>query len=73
MTGEMTLRGNVLPIGGLREKILAAKRLGITQIILPEDNRADAGELTEWILSGMTLHFVSNVEEVFKLALKAGK
>ena len=72
MTGEMTLRGSVLPIGGLREKILAAKRLGLTQIILPEDNKTDVSELSEWVLAGMKLHFVSNVEEVFKLALKAG-
>lgn len=71
MTGELTLRGSVLPIGGLREKVLAAKRLGITQIILPEDNKSDASELSPWVLSGMTLHFVSNVEEVFKLALRA--
>ncbi|MDO5115403.1 MAG: endopeptidase La [Synergistaceae bacterium] len=72
MTGEMTLHGNVLPIGGIREKILAAKRLGIKDILLPEDNRADVSELSEWILKGMKLHYVSDISEVFELALRAG-
>ena len=70
MTGEMTLRGNVLPIGGIREKILAAKRLGIKDIILPEDNRADISELNSWVLEGMRLHYVSRMEEVLSLALR---
>ena len=70
MTGEMTLHGSVLPIGGIREKILAAKRLGIKDIILPEANRPDAAELSEWILSGMKLHHVSNISKVFELALR---
>lgn len=73
MTGEMTLHGNVLPIGGIREKILAAKRLGIKDIILPEANRPDAAELSEWILSGMKLHHVSNIAKVFELALRPGE
>lgn len=71
MTGEMTLHGRVLPIGGIREKILAAKRLGIKDIILPEDNRPDAAELGQWVLKGMKLHYVSDVSKVFDLALGA--
>lgn len=75
MTGELTLRGAVLPIGGVREKILAAKRSGIYSVILPKENRVDVDELAEWARDGMTFHFVSDVDEVFKLALApaAGK
>lgn len=73
MTGELTLRGNVLPIGGIREKILAAKRIGITEIILPEANRPDISELNNWVLEGMNLHFVSRIETVFELALMKGE
>ena len=69
MTGEMTLHGNVLSIGGVREKILAAKRYGIKDIILPISNKADTSELSEWVLSGMHLHFVSDISEVFAFAL----
>lgn len=70
MTGEMTLHGNVLPIGGIREKILAAKRHGIKKLILPEDNRPDVEELSDWIKSGMKIHYVSKMSTVFQLALK---
>lgn len=73
MTGEMTLHGSVLPIGGVREKILAAKRLGIKDVILPEDNKSDAAELSSWVLKGMKLHYVSNVTKVFELALRPGE
>ena len=73
MTGEMTLHGNVLPIGGVREKILAAKRLGIKDVILPDDNKPDAAELSPWVLKGMKLHYVSNVTKVFELALRPGE
>lgn len=73
MTGEMTLHGNVLPIGGVREKILAAKRLGIRDVILPDDNKPDAAELSPWVLKGMKLHYVSNVTKVFELALRPGE
>jgi len=69
MTGEMTLHGEVLPIGGAREKILAAKRAGIKKLILPEDNRAEVQELSEWILSGIKIYYVQSVEKVFELAL----
>ena len=70
MTGEMTLHGDVLPIGGIREKMLAAKRLGIKKLILPEDNKSDVGELGDWIKTGMKIHFVSKITSVFQLALK---
>jgi ATP-dependent Lon protease len=71
MTGEMTLHGNILPIGGIREKILAAKRLGINKLIIPADNKDDVVELKKWITDGMELNYVSSITEVFKLALKA--
>ncbi len=70
MTGEMTLHGDVLPIGGVREKILAAKRLGIKKLIVPEDNKPDVEELGDWIKSGMKIHYVSKISSVFQLALK---
>lgn len=70
MTGEMTLRGKVLPIGGVKEKLLAAKRAGITDIILCEDNRKDVAEINEMYLKGLTLHFVHDISEVLKEALQ---
>jgi ATP-dependent Lon protease len=69
MTGEITLRGTVLPIGGVREKVLAAKRNGIRTVILPKENSVDVDELAEWASDGMTFHYVDNVSEVFNLAL----
>ena len=69
MTGEMTLRGKVLPIGGVKEKLLAAKRAGITDIILCEDNRKDVSEINEIYLKGLNLHYVHDISEVIKLAL----
>lgn len=69
MTGEITLIGDVLPVGGLNEKLLAAKRLGITQIILPEKNRKDMGELQPDLLEGLHLRFVRTMREVLKLAM----
>ena len=70
MTGEMTLRGKVLPIGGVKEKLLAAKRAGITDIILCEDNRKDVAEINEMYLKGLNLHFVHDISEVLKEALQ---
>ena len=70
MTGEMTLRGKVLPIGGVKEKLLAAKRAGITDIILCEDNRKDVSEINEIYLKGLNLHFVHDISEVLKKALQ---
>ncbi|MDR3255854.1 MAG: endopeptidase La [Synergistaceae bacterium] len=69
MTGEITLRGTVLPIGGVREKALAAKRNGINTVIFPKENNVDVDELAEWARQGMAFHYVSNVSEVFNLAL----
>ena len=71
MTGEMTLRGKVLPIGGVKEKLLAAKRAGITDIILCEDNRKDVAEINEIYLKGLKLHFVHDISEVIEKALQA--
>lgn len=70
MTGEMTLHGEVLPIGGVREKILAAKRMGIKKLLIPADNRIEAEELSDWILSGVNVCYVKTISEVFELALK---
>ena len=69
MTGEMTLRGKVLPMGGVKEKLLAAKRAGITDIILCEDNRKDVAEINEIYLKGLKLHFVRDISEVIEKAL----
>ena len=69
MTGEITLRGRVLPVGGIKEKILAAKRAGIKEIILCSDNRKDIEEIPAIYLKGLTFHYVTNVKEVFRLAL----
>ena len=69
MTGEMTLRGKVLPIGGVKEKLLAAKRAGITDIILCEDNRKDVAEINEIYLKGLKLHYVHDISEVLSIAL----
>ncbi|MBU0982838.1 MAG: endopeptidase La [candidate division Zixibacteria bacterium] len=69
MTGEITLSGDVLPIGGLNEKLLAAKRAGITEIILPARNRKDTVELQKELLDGMTLHYVRTIGEAVKLAM----
>ena len=64
MTGEITLRGKVLPIGGLKEKLLAAHRAGIFEVILPKDNEKDLAEVPENLRSAMKLHFVDTMDEV---------
>lgn len=69
MTGEITLRGKVLPVGGIREKILAAKRAGITDIILCEENRKDIEEIQPLYLKGLNFHYVKDIKEVLALAL----
>lgn len=69
MTGEITLRGKVLPVGGIKEKILAAKRAGITEIILSEENKKHIEEIREEYLTGIQFHFVKNVENVLNIAL----
>ena len=70
MTGEITLRGKVLAIGGLKEKLLAAHRAGIFEVIVPEDNRKDLAEMPELLKQEMKLHFVEQMDEVLKLALE---
>jgi ATP-dependent Lon protease len=70
MTGEITLRGKVLPIGGLKEKLLAAHRHGINEAIMPKDNEKDLPDIPENIRNVMKLHFVENMDEVLKIALE---
>lgn len=69
MTGELTLRGEVLPVGGIKEKLLAARRAGIREVILSEKNRPDVGEIEPEYLKNLTFHYVHRAEEVLKLAL----
>ena len=69
MTGEITLRGKVLPVGGIKEKILAAKRAGITDILMCQENRKDIEEIPEIYLKGVNFHYVENVQDVWKFAL----
>jgi ATP-dependent Lon protease len=73
MTGEITLRGEVLPVGGIKEKILAAKRANIKEIILCEKNRQDVEEISESYLKGLTFHYVNTMKEVIDLALTQEK
>ncbi len=73
MTGEITLRGKVLPVGGIKEKILAAKRAGIKEIILCEDNRKDIEEINERYVKGLTFHYVNEMQEVLDTALLSQK
>ena len=70
MTGEMTLRGRVLPVGGIKEKILAAKRAGVTTIVISEDNRKDIEDINEVYVHGLTFHYVKNIEDVIKFIFK---
>ena len=69
MTGEITLRGKVLPVGGIREKILAAKRAGIKQIILCKENEKDIKDIKDIYLKGLTFHYVETISEVLDIAL----
>ena len=69
MTGEITLRGKVLPVGGIKEKILAAKRAKITEIILCEDNKKNIDEIDKVYLKGLTFHYVSNMHQVLDIAI----
>ena len=73
MTGEITLRGKVLPVGGIKEKILAAKRARIKEILLCEDNRRDIEEIKPEYLKGLTFHYVKDMSDVLKLALTKQK
>jgi len=68
MTGELSLLGKVLPVGGIKEKVIAAKRAGVTKVILPQDNRKDWDDLSTLIKEGVQVHFVENYEDVYKVA-----
>jgi ATP-dependent Lon protease len=70
MTGEITLRGKVLPIGGVKEKLLAAHRLGLRTIILPKDNEKDLADIPQEIQAQMSIHFVESMDEVLQIALE---
>jgi ATP-dependent Lon protease len=73
MTGEITLSGRVLPVGGIKEKVLAARRVGIREVILPRLNEKNVNEdLTDELRKGLTVHYVQSVDEVLLLALAAG-
>jgi ATP-dependent Lon protease len=69
MTGEITLRGKVLPIGGVKEKVLAAHRAGVKNIVLPRDNEKDLADIPKNVLDSLDLHLVSTMDEVLKIAL----
>ena len=69
MTGEITLRGKVLPVGGIKEKILAAKRANIKEITLSEENRKDVEDIKEIYISGLKFHYVNTIMDVLELAL----
>jgi len=69
MTGEITLRGHVLPVGGIKEKMLGAHRAGITDIILPEENRKDLEDLPAHVRDALHFHFVSHMPQVLEVAL----
>uniref|UniRef100_A0A915CLQ0 Lon protease homolog n=1 Tax=Ditylenchus dipsaci TaxID=166011 RepID=A0A915CLQ0_9BILA len=70
MTGEISLTGKVLPVGGIREKVIAAKRAGVKSVILPEENRKDFDDLPQFIKDGVEIHFVSHYDQVFDLLFK---
>ena len=66
MTGEITLRGKVLPVGGIKEKVLAAKRAGIECVVLPEENRRDVEEIEKALLGDLELHYVGSIDAALK-------
>ena len=69
MTGEITLRGKVLPVGGIKEKILAAKRAGIKEIILCKENQKHVDQINERYLKGLSFHYVDRMEQVLEIAV----
>ena len=73
MTGEISLRGRVLPIGGLKEKLMAAKNAGMHRVLVPEKNRVDVQEISGEIKKGLDIRFMENMDEVLELALCSQK
>jgi ATP-dependent Lon protease len=73
MTGEMTLRGEVMPVGGIREKVLGAKRAGVREIVLPSENRRNVERIPAHIVKGLTFHYAEHYSEVFDIAFAGGK
>ena len=73
MTGELTLTGRILSIGGVKEKIIAAKRAGLKALIFPEGNRKDVGELDSYLTDGLNIHFAREFDDIYRLALNGGK
>ena len=71
MTGEITLRGKVMPVGGIKEKVLAAKRAGIERVVLPEQNRKDVEEVESGLLEGLALEYVGTIDEALEHTLAA--
>jgi ATP-dependent Lon protease len=69
MTGEITLRGKVLPVGGIKEKVLAAKRAGIQEVVLPERNRRDVDEIPKHLIEGLGLSYVGTIDEALAMTL----
>jgi ATP-dependent Lon protease len=73
MTGEITLRGKVLPVGGIKEKVIAAHRAGVKKVILPEDNEKDLEEVPDFVREDMEFSFVEDIDEIMKQVLENGK
>jgi ATP-dependent Lon protease len=72
MTGEITLRGHVLPVGGIKEKVIAGQRAGIRKVLLPERNRPDAEEIPAEVRESIEIEFIEHVDEAFRRALAPG-
>lgn len=73
MTGEISLTGKILPVGGIREKVIAAKRAGVTTVILPSENKKDFDDLPDFIKNDITVYFMSHYDEIFDLIFPAFK
>lgn len=71
LTGEVSLTGKVLPVGGIKEKVISAKRAGVKTLALPQDNMKDFTDLADYIKEGFEVHFVSNYDELYKVAFKS--
>lgn len=71
MTGEISLRGKILPVGGIKEKVLAAKRAGVDTVILPADNRKDFDDLPDLVKQDVAVHFVETYDDVYKIAFSS--